>query len=99
MTLFSEFIAEHCSGVADADLTDALREILEAVALTDKAGSLTLTVNVSKEGDMFAITHKIGQKIPSDTTARFYWLDLEGNLTRNNPLQPALPFNPDKEDH
>ena len=39
---FAAWIAEHRNGLADADLSDALRSLVDAVTRYDKAGKLTL---------------------------------------------------------
>lgn len=90
-TTFTAWLAEHRNGLADADLTDALRELADAVARTGKAGTLTLTIKVSAQGDMLAITDTCTVKKPQDVETKLYWIDLAGNLTRNNPMQPTLP--------
>jgi hypothetical protein len=93
---FTEFLARHREGVADADLTDAFAEVIEAVLRTEKPGSLTLTLKVSAEGDMLAVLDTVTAKIPEKREATLYWRDLAGNLTRNNPLQPSLPTMEDR---
>lgn len=93
--LFSQFIAEHREGVADRDLTDALYEVVEAVLRTEKAGELTVKLKITAEGDMLAVLDTCTAKVPEKLVAKLYWLDLRGQLTRNNPLQPPLPYGED----
>lgn len=90
---FSEFIAQHRNGVADADIAEALANLAEKCARLGKSGSLTLTLKVSPQGDMLGIADTLTVKAPNATEERLYWLDLAGRLTRNNPLQPQLPLN------
>jgi hypothetical protein len=87
---FTDWLAEHRNGLADADLADALRDLAEACARTGKNGTLTLTLKVSPKGDMLAIADTLGVKLPTEVEERLYWVDLAGNLTRNHPLQPTL---------
>ena len=91
--LFSEFFSKHRNGLADADVTDALRELIDACARHRKPGSLTLTIKVAAQGDMLAILDSCKTSTPEEPAEpKLYWVDMQGNLTRNNPMQPALPF-------
>ena len=94
---FTEWLANHRNGLADADLGDALKTLAEACIRTGKAGTMTVTLKVKPEGDMLAITDALAVKEPADLEPRLYWVDLEGNLTRNNPMQPRLPLGGESE--
>lgn len=94
---FTAWLGEHRHGVADLDLTDALRRLIEQVSATRKPGSLTLSIKVKAEGDMLAISDSLTVKEPNLAEMSLYWVDLNGDLTRNNPMQPALPFIETKE--
>lgn len=89
---FTTWLGEHRHGVADLDLTDALRGLVEQVGATRKGGSMTLTIKVSAEGDMLAISDSLTVKNPNVADPRLYWVDRNGDLTRNNPMQPELPY-------
>lgn len=93
---FAAWLGEHRHGVADLDLTDALRRLVEQVAATRKPGSLTLSIKVKAEGDMLAISDSVTVKEPNLAEPSLYWIDRDGDLTRNNPMQPRLPFNEEK---
>ncbi len=98
MTTFTQWLAEHRSGVADADLSDALRKLAEACIRTGKAGTMTVTFKVKPEGDMLAIADTCSVKEPAEDTTKLYWLDLDGALTRNNPIQPRLPLDGERSE-
>jgi len=87
---FTDWLADHRNGVADADLTDAFRELAERCGRTGKAGEMTIRIKMSPKGDMLAVTDSLAVKLPVELEERLYWVDLEGNLTRQHPLQPRL---------
>lgn len=94
-TSFVDWLAQHRNGVLDVDLADAFAEVVNAVIATGKAGSVTLTLKVdTTKGDMLAVTDVIAAKVPEINEARLYWRDLDGTLTRDNPLQPKLVLPP-----
>jgi hypothetical protein len=87
---FTDWLAEHRNGLADGDLTEALRDLTEACSRTGKNGTLTITLKVAPKGDMLAVSDTLSVKLPTEVEERLYWVDLGGNLTRNHPLQPPL---------
>lgn len=90
---FTEWLGQHRSGVADVELTELFEELVAAVGRSSKkgaSGTLTLKVKVRKEGDMVAVTDVAASSVPDETEARLYWVGIDGELTRNNPLQPSL---------
>lgn len=90
-TKFSEFIGEHRNGLADADLTEALREVVSAVARLGKAAKLTYTITVSPtKGDQLSVSDSLSVKVPQEQQERFYYVDLNGDLSKYSPLQPRL---------
>jgi len=60
----------------------------------------TLTVEPTKGSEMLAISDKIDKKVPEEAVAKLYYRDLDGSLTRDNPLQPKLliPFSDSEKD-
>lgn len=88
---FAAWIAEHRNGLADADLSDALRSLVDAVTRYDKAGKLTLTITIKRSGDTVMVTDVVAVKLPQPPPdERHYFVDENGALTRRNPLQPSL---------
>ena len=91
-TLFSAFLAEHRSGILDLELTEALREVIEAVGRHRKGGTVTLTLKFKPQGDAYVVEDAVGAKPPQpDPEGKLYWVDLDGNLTRRSPDQPHNP--------
>lgn len=93
---FATWLLDHRHGVADLDLTEALRDLIQKVSATRKPGSLTIKLNIKAEGDMLAISDSLTVKEPNLAEASMYWIDRAGDLSRHNPLQPRLPFNEEK---
>lgn len=94
---FIDWLSQHRSGVLDVDLREAFQEVVQAVQATGKAGSVVLTLKVEpQKGGMFAVTDKIDAKPPVATEAKLYYVDFDGNLTRDNPLQPKLLIPPSR---
>lgn len=87
---FSDWLKEHRNGVLDVELAEVLEELVRAVNRTEKGGTLKLTLKVTSEGEMVAVNDTLTAAIPEKREARLYWVDLDGQLTRNNPLQPSL---------
>lgn len=90
---FSEWLAQHRNGLADGELSELLEQVVTAVGRSAKknaSGSLTLKIKFKAEGDMVAVTDVVTSAIPDETEARLYWVGMDGELTRNNPLQPSL---------
>lgn len=90
---FTEWLAQHRNGVADAELSEMLETVVDAVSRSSKknaTGTLTLKIKFRAEGDMVAVTDVSTTAVPDETAARAYFVGLNGELTRNNPLQPSL---------
>ena len=86
-----EWMASHRDGRLASDLTDAMRTVLDAVAATGRAGSVTLTVKVDRQGTQFLITDTVTAKAPREAPeSRIYWLGADGLPSRSNPMQPQL---------
>lgn len=87
---FSEWLQEHRNGLLDVELAEAFEELVRAVGRTEKPGTITLKIKVTSEADMVAVNDELIARIPEKREARLYFVDLDGRLTRNNPLQPSL---------
>lgn len=91
---FTEFLVQQRNGKTHADLTNGLRDLLEAVDATGKAGSITLTVKVKPEGGrLLKVSDDVVVKLPKADRdpALFYGTD-DHELSRDNPDQPRLPL-------
>ena len=87
---FTEWLAEHRNGVLDLDFAEAFSDVVDGVVMTGKAGTVTLTLKVAKQGDMISVVDEIKAKIPEVAEPRLYWRGLDGTLQRDNPLQPQM---------
>lgn len=82
-------------GAAIVDLSDALTELVQAVRLTGRKGSLllTLTVAPAAKGEINALLLQDDLKIKaprSERGATILFADNDGMLTRKDPRQPEL---------
>lgn len=94
---FADFLLEVAGGLSHAELSDALNELVGAVALIGKGGNLTYTVKVNPAGRgaeaTVLITDEIKVKIPEgDRPESVFFVDDDGNVTRDNPTQTRLPL-------
>lgn len=88
--LFSTWLAEHRAGALDDQLTAALVEVAEQVALEAKNGSLTLKLTLSEKGGGVIVAHELKTTLPKVKTEAFYYLTA-GGLSTRDPRQPSLP--------
>lgn len=69
--LFSEHIAEFSAGWLDRDATEQLKDLIKAVKVAGKKGSLTLKLDVipreAKDGDIVIIRPTVTTKEPKIT--------------------------------
>jgi hypothetical protein len=89
----SFLIASHAQGDLDKEVTAELHELLDAVASTDKKGSLTIKIMVEPFNDVGAYKTTIESKLSApkpDPKTRLYFLDGHDMVT-NDPRQPAIP--------
>ena len=92
---FAAFIQEQRNGGLHGELSDALHDLVEAVAEHGKKGALQLQVIVEPMGDgsTVRVTDKIKMTMPEgERGAAIYFIDHEGNLSRKNPAQTELPL-------
>lgn len=76
------------------ELSDAQKEVVDAVSSTNKAGTITITLSYKPEGSgQLTIKADIKKKVP--TLARgtsLFFMTPEGNLQREDPRQQKLPL-------
>ncbi|MFF0816603.1 hypothetical protein ACFYVR_15850 [Rhodococcus sp. NPDC003318] len=90
---FADFLREANRGRVHDELTTQFHEVLAAVKDTGKVGSITLTLKISKQKktSMIEISDDVKAKVPQlDRPAQVWFLDGNGNPTRNNPEQLAF---------
>lgn len=79
--------------VVDA-LTEELAEVVRAVKDTDKAGSLTLKLDIKpqgKDGEQVVLSAKISKSVPmAPLPDAIFFADIEGDLLRDDPNQREM---------
>jgi hypothetical protein len=95
---FAAFLVNHVDGNAHAVISEEMHRLLEAVGTHGKKGQLLIKVVVEPSkghvvGDPLAISVESELKVPKSVPpAAIYWVDDQGNATRNDPRQMALDF-------
>lgn len=94
---FAAFLQDLRGGVAHAELTDGLRDVVEAVARYHGKGSLTLKIDVKpaaeNDGSQVLVTHEVVVKAPQPAApVSFFFVDTAHNLRRDDPTRMVLPL-------
>lgn len=94
-TAFSAVLSQLRRGQAEADLTDALRELVQRVRETRKKGSLTLklTVQPQSKGDdvVLILSDDVKTNLPvAERGSSIFYADEQNRLVRNDPRQSEL---------
>lgn len=92
---FAAFIQEQRNGGLHGELSDALAELVVAVAEHRKKGMLQLRVIVIPNGDGVTVTVSDEIKLTApegERGAAIFFVDDNGNLSRQNPRQIELPL-------
>lgn len=92
---FADWLREQQSGRTHDELTDALAEVVAAVRDTGKKGTLTLQVTVAPfdktNSAAVMVTDVVKKAVPQPERRRaIFYADDAGNLTRDDPRQPAF---------
>lgn len=88
---FTEFLTELSHGQVEAQLTQELAELVEAVEGTGKIGTLTLKIHVKKEGSVAAVACESSVKKPKDPMhGTILHFGQNGALLREDPRQMKL---------
>lgn len=92
---FFDTLRELRSGKTLDELAIALRDVVEMVDNTDKAGSITLQINIkpatANSGGMMILTDKVTVKKPEfDRGGTFMYSTPDHNLQREDPNQKNL---------
>ena len=93
---FAAFLVGHLGGRTHEEIGTELHQLLEAVKAHGKKGSLTITVVIEPpsngvEGAPLPIGIEYAAKAPKAAAPKnLYFLDDEGNPTRQDPRQMAL---------
>jgi len=93
---FNGFLADQRGGALHAELTERLAEVTAAVIEHGKAGSLTLTIKISQQKGAeraVIVADDLKVKVPAPERGEsLFFADEDGNLSRRDPRQPALPL-------
>jgi hypothetical protein len=93
---FAAFLVSHLGGRAHEQISDEMHDLLAAVDEHGRKGSLTITVTVeppkgSVDGGPVAIAIESALKAPKAVAPpAIYFVDHDGNPTRNDPRQMAF---------
>lgn len=85
---FLSLLQNHRRGDALTDLSQAMREVAEAVQLAGKPGVLTLKIKIEPAGNngAFITEDEISIKLPKkQKETSIFFEDENGNLVRHNP--------------
>lgn len=87
---FRDFLGEHARGKTHDRLSDALQELVQAVADTGKKGEMTIKVVMKPAGEQgaFSVTVDPVLKLPKDAAAEsLFFVTPDNNLTKQSPQQ------------
>lgn len=88
---FASFLCQHARGRSERELSQRLRDLVEAVEESGKAGSITYTVTVKPEpraDHAMLVTDSIKVKSPElDRPASIFFADEQYRLVRTDPRQ------------
>lgn len=93
---FAAFLVGHLAGRSHEEISAEMHELLAAVNEHGKKGSLTVTVTVEPpkghvDGSPLAIAIDSTLKAPkASAPPSIYFVDADGNPSRNDPRQMAL---------
>lgn len=93
---FADWLREQAQGLTHEALGDELYSLIQAVNDTGKPGKLVLEIMV-KPGDTHIKTVTVSDRIKvtrpeGERGASIFFIDHSGNLSRQNPMAPKLPF-------
>jgi len=91
-TPFSQHVAHMSKGSVDTDLTETLADLVKAVRLTGKQGSVSLKLKVGMlnraDEDTVKITPVVTSSMPElDLPEAIMWSTGDGDLLRTDPSQ------------
>ena len=92
MARFAQILATLGGGNVANSLDDKLTEVVEAVHLNNKVGSITIKLKILPNGENgITIEEEIASKVPQPNRGKtLFFTDDNGNLLRNDPRQSDL---------
>ena len=94
---FADTLQKLQRGRTARELAVSMQDLVEAVVSTGKAGTLTLTLKVSKSkaSGMVEIVDSYAVKLPrADREVSMFYVTADHNLSRTDPRQGELEFGP-----
>ena len=94
---FAQMLLELNGGDVERELSGKLTELVAAVKLVEKPGSMTLTLKVkpaTKGGaEVVFVTDEIKTRVPEfDRASTLFFIDDENQLRRQDPRQANINF-------
>jgi hypothetical protein len=92
LELFTQFLREVRRGMTEAELDDAMQEVIDEAMKTGKSASLTLTLKVDIAGEgQIAVYDTISTKMPQPSKGMsLFFIGENGRPTRTDPRQMEL---------
>jgi len=91
---FAELLTLLDHGAAHAEASRVLHDLSNAVRDTGKAGNMTIRVELKPlkgSTSQLVVSAQVGSKLPkSEPAAAVFFIDDDGNLTRNDPKQLSI---------
>lgn len=89
---FAFIAANHCDGQLNQEMSDAVRDVVQAVRQTGKSGKIVLEMDIQPAskgaGNAIVIKHQVTPKKPKfEKDATIFFADDQHNLYRENPMQ------------
>lgn len=95
-TRFQDLLREHRSGGLEYDVSNEMRNLVDAVRSTSKGGSITITLKIAPiNGDpnKVLLTDEVKVNIPKPAKGgSLFWTTDHGGLVGRNPNQLDLPI-------
>lgn len=92
---FTDWLREQSHGRTHDELTEALAEVAAAVRETGKKGTLTLVITIAPfdkgQSHALVVTDAVKKALPQhDRRKTVFFASDVGNLTKEDPMQPAF---------
>lgn len=88
---FQDILTDLDEGRVHEELTHQLREVVRAVRKSNRAGKLTLTIDLRMEGRQFVVNANVKPTIPTPKPGfTMFFADDEGDLRQEDPKQVPL---------
>ena len=91
---FNDIFGDVGAGMLHQEASDVLAELTDAVLMTRKGGTITITLGVKPNGEnSVLVAGKVKATIPQESAPEsVFFATAGGNLMRDDPRQPRLPL-------